>query len=90
MSTSDGGDRKSAAAPSPAASLASSDESRETESLLGHVKAKGLGNLAFLSLYALMTLVNRVFLSLQYAFTPYALFVNLWWTIVQAPVFWLL
>ena len=41
-----------------------------------------------LAWYTAATLLNRVLLSLQYSFTSYSIFVNLWWTLLQCPLFW--
>lgn len=43
---------------------------------------------ALFAIYVLTTLLNRVSNTIQYSFTPYALFVNLYWTATGVPILW--
>lgn len=58
--------------------------------LLSDPSAAADVSVRLLAWFTAATLLNRVLLSLQYSFTSYSLFVNLWWTLLQCPLFWIL
>lgn len=56
--------------------------------LLPATSTTAVVSVRLLAWYTAATLLNRVLLSLQYSFTSYSIFVNLWWTLLQCPLFW--